>query len=53
MTDFHLAIPAGQAWFWSERWQQLERAADADIVAGRVVVTDGPDEFLEELDAAT
>lgn len=48
-----VAIPADQAWFWSERWQQMERAADADVAAGRVVVTDGPDEFLDELDAAT
>ena len=21
----HLAVPMDQAWFWSERWQQLER----------------------------
>ncbi|MQA13758.1 MAG: AbrB family transcriptional regulator [Pseudonocardiaceae bacterium] len=47
-----VAIPADQAWFWSERWQQMERAAEADVAAGRVVVADGPDEFLDELDTA-
>lgn len=24
----HVAVPADQAWFWTERWQQLEREAD-------------------------
>ncbi len=46
-----VAIPADQAWFWTERWQRMEQEAEADIAAGRVVVTDGPDEFLDELDA--
>ena len=46
-----VAVPADQAWFWSERWQLMERDAEADVAAGRVAVTDGPDEFLEELDA--
>lgn len=26
-----------QAWFWSPEWQAGERAADADIAAGRTV----------------
>jgi hypothetical protein len=30
-------IPPDQAWFWSERWQRLEHAAQADLDAGRVV----------------
>jgi len=29
-------IPPDQAWFWTERWQRLEREAQADIDAGRV-----------------
>ena len=48
-----VAVPADQAWFWTERWQRMEREAQADIAAGRVVITDGPDEFLEELDATS
>jgi len=29
-------IDPDQAWFWSERWQKMERAAQADIDEGRV-----------------
>jgi AbrB family looped-hinge helix DNA binding protein len=29
-------IPPDQAWFWTERWQKMEREAQADIDAGRV-----------------
>ena len=36
-----VAIPAEQAWFWSDRWQEMERQADADISAGRTTVVDG------------
>jgi hypothetical protein len=46
-----VAVPADQTWFWSERWQRVEREAKADVAARRVAVTDGPDEFLDELDA--
>ncbi|CAN5192110.1 hypothetical protein BH20ACT8_BH20ACT8_03700 [soil metagenome] len=46
-----VAVPADQAWFWTDRWQTMEREADADIAAGRVTVTDGSDEFLAALDA--
>lgn len=28
-------IPADQAWFWTKRWQQMEREAQAEIDAGR------------------
>ncbi|MHB1731998.1 MAG: hypothetical protein ACYCU8_00820 [Ferrimicrobium acidiphilum] len=40
-----------QAWFWSERWQQMEQEADEDIAAGRVVTSAGIDELLAELDS--
>lgn len=43
-------VDAAQAWFWSERWQNMERAADADIAAGRIARFDSADEFLSELD---
>ena len=36
-----IAVPADQAWFWSRRWQEMEREADEDIAAGRTVVVDG------------
>ena len=29
-------VDKDQAWFWTKRWQQGEKEAEADIVAGRV-----------------
>ncbi len=29
-------ISPEQAWFWSERWQQMEREAQEDVETGRV-----------------
>lgn len=43
-------ISPDQAWFWSERWQRMERAAQADLDAGRVVEFDSIDEALSALD---
>lgn len=43
-------VPADQAWFWTQRWQQKERAASADIAADRTVATDSVEAFLDELD---
>lgn len=42
-----VAIPADQAWFWTSRWQAMERVADADIAAGRTTVV----ESLGDLEA--
>jgi antitoxin MazE len=47
----HVAVPAEQAWFWSERWQQMERGADEAIAAGRVMVVEGVDELVADLDS--
>jgi hypothetical protein len=30
------AVDGDQAWFWSERWQRMEREAQADIDTGKV-----------------
>ena len=46
-----VAVPAEQAWFWTERWQTMEREADADIAAGRVTVVEGTGELIEHLDS--
>lgn len=46
-----VAVPADQAWFWTDRWQAMERDADADIAARRVAVVDGADELVAYLDA--
>jgi len=44
------AIDASQAWFWTERWQRMEREADAAIAAGDVQAFDDAEAFLAALD---
>jgi hypothetical protein len=44
-------IPVEQRWFWTERWQKMEREADADIAAGRVERFDSAEDFIADLDA--
>jgi len=46
----HIAVPTEQAWFWTDRWQRMEREVDEHLAAGRVSVSEGPDEFFRELD---
>jgi antitoxin PrlF len=45
-------IPPEQAWFWSERWQRLEREAQADIDAGQVETFETVEDALAYLDQA-
>ncbi len=45
-----LPIPADQRWFWTEKWQAMEREADEDIAAGRVSGAMDIDEFFESLE---
>jgi antitoxin MazE len=47
----HIAVPADQAWFWTDRWQQLEREADEAVSAGRVADVGGVDGLLADLDS--
>jgi bifunctional DNA-binding transcriptional regulator/antitoxin component of YhaV-PrlF toxin-antitoxin module len=47
-----LPVPADQRWFWTERWQSMEREVDEDVAAGRVTAVDGVDELFEYLDAS-
>lgn len=47
-----LPIDASQAWFWTERWQTLERQADADVANGRTAQFESADAFLTELDTS-
>ena len=44
-------IDPDQAWFWSDRWQQMEREADQDLAAGRVKRFNGLKSFLAHLDS--
>ncbi len=45
------AVPADQAWFWTERWQEMERDADADVAAGRVTNDDTVEELFHAFEA--
>ncbi len=44
-------IDASQSWFWSDRWQQMEREADASFAAGRHKTFDDAESFLADLDS--
>lgn len=46
-----VAVDAGTAWFWSDRWQQMEREADEDIAAGRERQFDDVDGFIADLES--
>jgi len=43
-------IDPDQAWFWSDRWQRMEREAQADLEAGRIVEYANVAEALAALD---
>jgi antitoxin MazE len=45
------AVPAEQAWFWSERWQAMEQEAEAAFAAGDTKVFGDLDSFIADLDA--
>jgi AbrB family looped-hinge helix DNA binding protein len=44
-----LMVERSQAYFWSERWQEGEKEADEDILAGRVRDFDTIEYLLAEL----
>jgi bifunctional DNA-binding transcriptional regulator/antitoxin component of YhaV-PrlF toxin-antitoxin module len=44
------SVPADQRWFWTERWQRMEREADEDVAGGRVRTYDDVDDLLAALD---
>lgn len=46
----HLPVPADQAWFWTKRWQKMEREVDHHVERGEVTTHAGPDEMFKHLD---
>lgn len=48
-----VAIPADQQWFWTERWQKMEREVDDAVAAGETEVFDDAESFLANLDELT
>jgi antitoxin PrlF len=47
-----VVVPADQAWYWAPEWQKGERAAAADLSAGRTRVFRSDEEFLASLEDA-
>jgi hypothetical protein len=45
-----IAVPADQAWFWTKRWQKMEREVDAHVERDEVTTYDTTEDFLEYLD---
>ena len=46
----HVPVPAGQAWFWSDRWQEMEREVDRHVERGEVETLDSSDDLLAALE---
>ncbi len=46
----HVAVPADQAWFWTERWQRMEREADESVERGGIARFEDAESFLDELE---
>ena len=45
-----VVVPADQAWFWTERWQKMEKKVDADVAAGRVSKAESLDDLISILE---
>jgi len=45
-----LPVPADQRWFWTDRWQSMEREVDEHVAAGRVATHEDVDALFEHLD---
>ncbi len=43
-------VPADQAWFWTERWQKMEREVDAHVAKGEGTIHDSAEELFADLD---
>jgi antitoxin MazE len=42
-------VPRDQAWFWTKRWQVMEKAAQKDLDSGRVTEAPSMKELLRKL----
>jgi AbrB family looped-hinge helix DNA binding protein len=47
-----IAVPADQAWFWTERWQRMEREVDAHVDQGETTTHDNAEALFAKLDRA-
>jgi len=44
-----LPLPVEQTWYWTERWQTMEREVDAHVAAGRLSTFESVDDLLDFL----
>jgi len=47
-----ILVDQSQTWFWSAKWQEMEREADEDIAAGRVKGFSDVEALFDDLDGA-
>jgi AbrB family looped-hinge helix DNA binding protein len=45
-------VDRDQAWFWKERWQELEAEAGRDIASGRTMTFDSVEDLFHEIERA-
>lgn len=45
-----LPVAADQRWFWTDRWQAMEREVDTYVAAGRIATHDDADSLFDHLD---
>lgn len=50
MLRYVVAVPADQAWFWTERWQKMEREVDGHVARGEVTTHESPEALAEHLE---
>ena len=46
-----VAVPATDAWFWSEQWQAGEREVHDHVERGEIIVSETVEDFFADLDA--
>jgi bifunctional DNA-binding transcriptional regulator/antitoxin component of YhaV-PrlF toxin-antitoxin module len=53
VIELHPVLPhrADQAWFWTDRWQAMEREVEEDGAAGRTRVSESIEAMFEDIDA--
>lgn len=44
-----VAIPADRAWFWTDRWQKMEREVDTLVERGEVTTHESPQALADHL----
>ncbi len=46
-----ITVPKSQAWYWSKKWQDMEKQADTEREQGKIKKFDNIDDLLEDLDS--